>query len=365
LKSQFVESGQRKDLEEAISLHRNGLKLRPPPNPERLSSLNNLAAALYARFEQSCQRQDLDLDEAMSLYREQLELLPSTHHPRQPDALNNIAGALMSQFERLPVSPYALQIMRLSDEARHAGRAPNARMQSEVTFGLVLVVLWVSVAASHSCIEIRGKSNLFMQDLSLSSSTVCPESETPPLLQWCPAGLFAFLPIHTAGLYGTDAVENDVISSYVPTMSALLSTAPLPTSSFKMMAVIQPRTLPCTAQEIQEIGTYVRNECLVRLGIPGAPVSVEEVVSHLPTVSIVHFACHGQQNTRNPLESALILEDGSLKVSRIMRQSIPNASLAFLCACETAMGDENFPDEAIHLGATLLFAGFRGVVATM
>jgi hypothetical protein len=48
-----------------------------------------------------------------------------------------------------------------------------------------------------------------------------------------------------------------------------------------------------------------------------------------------------------------------------MEKSMPNASLAFLSACETAKGDENLPDEVIHLGATLLFAGFRGVVATM
>jgi CHAT domain-containing protein len=54
-----------------------------------------------------------------------------------------------------------------------------------------------------------------------------------------------------------------------------------------------------------------------------------------------------------------------LKVSQIMQQTMPNASLAFLCACETAMGDKQLPDEAIHLGATMLFAGFRGVVATM
>jgi len=52
-------------------------------------------------------------------------------------------------------------------------------------------------------------------------------------------------------------------------------------------------------------------------------------------------------------------------MSRIMQESTPNASLALLCACETAMGDEDLPDEAMHLGATLLFAGFRVVVATM
>ncbi|KAJ7123558.1 hypothetical protein C8R44DRAFT_784007, partial [Mycena epipterygia] len=50
-----------------------------------------------------------------------------------------------------------------------------------------------------------------------------------------------------------------------------------------------------------------------------------------------------------------------------MRQKAQKTSmtLAFLSACETAKGDDTVPDEAMHLAATLLFAGFRGVVATM
>ena len=131
------------------------------------------------------------------------------------------------------------------------------------------------------------------------------------------------------------------------------------------MVVIQPQTLWYANQELQNIAGHVPNECLVKLGVPGAPATVDKVASHLSAVSIAHFACHGEQNKTNPLESSLILEDGQLKISRIMRESTPNASLALLCACETAKGDEDLPDEAMHLGATLLFAGFRGVVATM
>ena len=132
------------------------------------------------------------------------------------------------------------------------------------------------------------------------------------------------------------------------------------------MVVIQPdtsgyRSLPGTLNELRKIEAVVPDHDLVRL-VRG---SVNDVISHLPTTSIAHFACHGEQNQQNPLESALILQDGQLKVSQIMQQRMPNASLAFLSACETAMGDENLPDEAIHLGATLFFAGFRGVVATM
>jgi CHAT domain-containing protein len=68
-----------------------------------------------------------------------------------------------------------------------------------------------------------------------------------------------------------------------------------------------------------------------------------------------------------------MLSDGRLKMSRIMHRlekdgadKMKNTmSLAFLSACETAKGDGKTPDEAMHLAASLLFAGFRGVVATM
>jgi len=169
----------------------------------------------------------------------------------------------------------------------------------------------------------------------------------------------------------TISISDYVVSSYVPTIGSLLRVqtsiahSAYSTKLFKMMVVIQSKSLPYANQELQKIAGHVPNECLIKLGVPGAPANVNEVVSHLPAVSIVHFACHGEQNKKNPLESSLILEDGQLKISRIMQESTPNASLAFLCACETAMGDRDLPDEAMHIGATLLFAGFHGVVATM
>ena len=163
-----------------------------------------------------------------------------------------------------------------------------------------------------------------------------------------------------------ESVFDYIVASYTPTIGALSSNIPPVTDAFKMMLVIQPDTtgqksLPCTLDELRKIEAGVPNNDMIRL----VGAFVKDVISRLPEASIVHFACHGQQNTCNPLESSLFLQDGQLKVSQIMQQSMPNPSLAFLSACETAMGDENLPDEVIHLGATLLFAGFCGVVATM
>ncbi|KAF8154492.1 CHAT domain-containing protein [Crassisporium funariophilum] len=135
---------------------------------------------------------------------------------------------------------------------------------------------------------------------------------------------------------------------------------------FKMLAVVQPETLPGSMQELRNIQKHVAPESLVKLGdTPSAPASVSEVLRHLSTASIVHFACHGRQYAGNPLESALMLEDGQLTVSRIMQQEMKNAQLAFLCACETGTGELSMMDESMHLGAALLAVGFRGVVATI
>jgi CHAT domain-containing protein len=41
------------------------------------------------------------------------------------------------------------------------------------------------------------------------------------------------------------------------------------------------------------------------------------------------------------------------------------AELAFLSACQTATGAKRLPEEAVHLTAGMLLAGYCGVIATM
>ncbi|KAJ6563360.1 CHAT domain-containing protein, partial [Mycena vulgaris] len=103
--------------------------------------------------------------------------------------------------------------------------------------------------------------------------------------------------------------------------------------------------------------------------------SLNTILPQLQTSSIIHFACHGIQDTEKPLQSALLIGSERLTVAQIMWQSGishdggetrgKHMGLAFLNACETSPGDKKLPDEAMHLAATLLFAGFRSVAATM
>ncbi|KAJ7104687.1 CHAT domain-containing protein [Mycena epipterygia] len=205
------------------------------------------------------------------------------------------------------------------------------------------------------------------------------KSEHPPRLWWCPTGLFTFLPIHAAGVYkekSTDCLSDYAISSYTPTLTALLDppTVMHTTSSFKVTVAIEPNapdssSLLGTVYELDHIAKHVPMQWLNRLRSPKR----SKVMEHLLNSSIMHFACHGVQDARDPLDSGLMLADGRLKISEIMRRQGGDGnermrkgmSLAFLSACETARGDETIPDEAMHLAASLLFAGFRGIVGTM
>ncbi|KAJ6553753.1 CHAT domain-containing protein [Mycena vulgaris] len=240
-----------------------------------------------------------------------------------------------------------------------AVRMPTAGHTPNDLFRVVLGKLWFIVARPViDALDLKVKPD---------------DKGIPPRIWWCPTGPFTFLPIHAAGVYegnNPESLSDYVISSYTPTLDALLISPPPKVHEPKMLAIIQSEMpgdrrldLRFTLEELGMIERCV--PWLTKLGTKEEPTSVERVLSLLSGTSFVHFACHGSQDLVNPLESALLLGDGDLKVSRIMQNPIQNASLAFLSACETAMGDENVPDEAMHLAATMLFAGFRGVVGTM
>jgi CHAT domain-containing protein len=81
--------------------------------------------------------------------------------------------------------------------------------------------------------------------------------------------------------------------------------------------------------------------------------------------SWVHLACHAEQNPSDPTKSAFRLHRGTLDLAKITEQPLDSAVFAFLSACQTASGDEKVPDEAVHLAAGMLMAGYQTIIATM
>ncbi|KZP06031.1 hypothetical protein FIBSPDRAFT_842501 [Athelia psychrophila] len=96
LQTRFKNTGQMVDLEEAVTRHRHALDLYPPGHPDRSMYLNNLAHALHTRFENTGQM--VDLEEAITHHRGDLDLRPPGH-PYHSIPLNNLATALRTRFK--------------------------------------------------------------------------------------------------------------------------------------------------------------------------------------------------------------------------------------------------------------------------
>jgi CHAT domain-containing protein len=191
-----------------------------------------------------------------------------------------------------------------------------------------------------------------------------------------------FLPIHTAGVYSQGNLEccsDYVVSSYTPTLSALhrarANFEPIARESLVLLAAGASETLATLKMpflksvkaEITDVARLARATNHIEVLEYGqtSAAKVHKMAETLPRADIVHLACHGVQDQDDPLKSGFCLGDGKLTVSKLMGIKLDRAFLAFLSACETAKGDTNQPDQAIHLAAAMLFCGFRSVVATM
>jgi CHAT domain-containing protein len=200
-----------------------------------------------------------------------------------------------------------------------------------------------------------------------------------PRLWWCLTGPLAFLPLHAAGIYPVDENEKVLcladfaMSSYTPTLTALAESQRPSQNTMKptrLLAVIQPdipvkNSLPGTKKELAIIKHYTADHMLTTLA--GSEATLEKVVPAMGQCSWVHLACHGIQDLVTPTKSGFEVdpEGDRLELSKIISMSLPHADFAFLSACQTATGDLKHPDEAIHLAAGMLSAGYHSVIATM
>src|SRR5437667_383065 len=77
--------GRVQDLDRALELWRQAVKLTPPDSPKLPGYLNNLGAGLSGRYERAGRLEDLE--EAIGVYRQAVELVPADS-PDMPGYLN-------------------------------------------------------------------------------------------------------------------------------------------------------------------------------------------------------------------------------------------------------------------------------------
>ncbi|KAG9090181.1 hypothetical protein FRC06_001187 [Ceratobasidium sp. 370] len=244
---------------------------------------------------------------------------------------------------------------RMAFSLRGRSRAVVYEPEVHITIEETLKMLWVDIVKPV---------------LDLLGYTDVKRGRGLPHITWCTTGPLSFLPLHAAGDYSVAncSLFDYAVSSYTPTLSALLVPPATRTECPHILAIGQAHTpgcrpLPGTVLEIDQICTTIGDTQATRL--EGDRATAEAVLSGLETHSWVHFACHASQNAAKPTASAFQLHDGPLDLETITKKQLKHADLAFLSACQTATGDENLPEEVVHLAAGMIMAGFRRVVATM
>lgn len=96
----------------------------------------------------------------------------------------------------------------------------------------------------------------------------------------------------------------------------------------------------------------------------GADATVQKVRSALEVAPVVHLAAHARFESDSPLDSPILLADGTLR-ARALIETSNRADLVVLSACETAVGGSLAAAEVAGLTHALLRAGTRAVIASL
>jgi len=189
---------------------------------------------------------------------------------------------------------------------------------------------------------------------------------------WCPTSVFCSLPLHAMGPIPSDDgapryFSDLYISSYTPTLSALIESRKPSRSPFEkpsVLLVANPDDSLLDAwpevRSVQSLDTRVTT-------LLGKRAKASVVLEGLRDHQFSHFICHGNLVPEKPFDASFGLYGGDrLTLLDIVRSRLPTAEFAFLSACHTAeLTEGSIADEGLHLAAAVQYCGFRSVVGTM
>ncbi|KAG8711140.1 hypothetical protein FRC08_016265 [Ceratobasidium sp. 394] len=283
-------------------------------------------------------------------------------HPVRCDALiirqgdSNLTHLKLTSLTFEKVAKARAQLLKSLQRQGRSTRGVTNQPKGDSTIGTALRMLWEDLA--QPILDLLGYVNILPLD-------------NLPHITWCLTGPLTFLPLHAAGDYGRPgcALSDYAISSYAPNLSCLLASPPDPSNLSGIAAVGQASTpgfdpLPGTRAELDRISLQA-NRVMHFTRLEGDCATPSAVLAAMEQHSWVHLACHASQNPKKPTASAFHLHEGPLSLATVTQKQLKHADLAFLSACQTATGDLDLPEEAVHLAAGMIMAGYRRVIATM
>lgn len=271
-------------------------------------------------------------------------------------------------IERHQIRVLNLPNLTIEDVEKRAGSLQASRLVASYQIMLTLEWLWDTVAGP--CLDALGYRSPIIDN-------------NWPHVWWIPTGLLTHLPLHAAGRHmkgSTETVLDRVVSSYSSSVKALIyGRRPI---SQKTKDPVAPNALLVAMRDTPGLSSlrFATDEInMLESLIPSLQLKLvrprqnirKDVLEHMKTSAIFHFAGHGRSNPMEPSQSCLFLDDwqsspltmGCLRDLRL-RENSP--FLAYLSACSTGANEaEKLNDEGISIISACQLAGFRHVVGTM
>ncbi len=102
----------------------------------------------------------------------------------------------------------------------------------------------------------------------------------------------------------------------------------------------------------------------------GEQAKESKLVNFSDSASVVHLACHGEFNSKNPTFSSLFLapddeQDGRLEMFEIFDLHLDHCSLVLLSACESGLGGISGGEEIIGFNRAFIYAGAPRVFSSL
>lgn len=199
-----------------------------------------------------------------------------------------------------------------------------------------------------------------------------------PHVWWSPVGEFALLPVHASGRHPRRAAQvarrngephtvHDLVeSSYLPTIAnqrPKRTTAQPGTDELLYVSTdAEAGDLDHLSAEREAVVDTLRRIRVTELVNEGATVAA--LRAELPSCRYLHVAGHSATGS-DSLKAGFRLTDGIFTLRDLADCDVRDGALAVLLTCNSATGDAQSPNEALHAAGAAHQAGFPDVVAAV
>jgi CHAT domain-containing protein len=189
-----------------------------------------------------------------------------------------------------------------------------------------------------------------------------------------PLGMFALLPLHAAWRWEDGAATgrryaiDESTITYAPSIRVLLNARRRvgKTSLESILAVTNPGStsemLPGAAGEGEMVSLWFPRHKM----LTGMAATRSAVLDAIGQHDVVHFACHGTSDLKNPdLDALMMADNDALHPPDILRKDVGPTRLVVLSASETGVPGAEPGKEVLGWPGSFLAAGAAGVIASL